>query len=121
MTNTWDGNDRVTLDVFQGEPLARLAAQRLEEEGIPCVVRPLGVGPGGWGMAANLPHALHVRPSDADRARDVLGMPPGEGGGDGVARTQARRWPISVVVILIIIAAAVLISAVDRLFAALLG
>ena len=72
-------------------------------------------------MAANLPHALHVRSSDEDRARGVLGMPPGEGGGDGVARTQVRRWPTSVVVILIIIAAAVLISAVDRLFAALLG
>ena len=121
MTDTWHDSTRVTLDVFQGEPLARLAAQRLTEEGIPCMVRPLGVGPGGWGMAANLPHALHVRSSDEDRARGVLGMPPtGEGGGDGVARTQARHWPTSVVVILVLIAAAVLISAADRLFAALL-
>ena len=121
MTDTWHDSTRVTLDVFQGEPLARLAAQRLEEEGIPCVVRPLGVGPGGWGMAANLPHAIHVRPSDADRARDVLGMPPiGEDGENEVAQAQGRRWPTGVLVVLVLIAAAVLISAADRLFAALL-
>ena len=119
--DSWDDGERVTLEVFQGEPLARLAGQRLQDEGIPCLVRPLGVGPGGWGMAANLPYAVYVMAADEARARDVLELPVGEDQGTDVQhQPQSRGWSTAVMVVLFIVAAVVLISAVDRLFGALL-
>ena len=68
----------VTLEVFQSEPLARMAAHRLEAEGIRCMVRAVGVGPGGWGLAANVPHALDTWEEDAVAAREILNMMPAE-------------------------------------------
>lgn len=115
-----DDQERVRLDVFQGEPLARLASQRLRDEGIPCMVRPLGVGPGGWGMAANLPYGVYILAGDEARAREVLELP-GEGRGPE-DQEQLRRWGWSpgVMVVLLLIAVAVLVSAVDGLFGLLL-
>ena len=68
----------VTLEVFQSEPLARMAAHRLEAEGIRCMVRAVGVGPGGWGLAANVPHALDTWEEDAVAAREILNLMPAE-------------------------------------------
>ncbi|GBD10460.1 hypothetical protein HRbin23_00102 [bacterium HR23] len=68
----------VRIAVFASEPLARLAATRLEEAGIPCLVRSEGVGPGAWGTAANLPYSISVAEGEEWRAREVLGLPPAE-------------------------------------------
>lgn len=68
----------VRLTVVRSEPLARLAEQRLRQEGINCMVRALGAGPGGWGTAADLPYGLYVKQADEMRARQLLELPPME-------------------------------------------
>ena len=68
----------VRLTVFDNEPTVRLAEQRLHQEGIPCFIRSLGVGPGAWGTTYNLPHGLYVYQVDEMQARDVLALPPEE-------------------------------------------
>ena len=101
--------------VYEGEPLARLAAQRLADEGIGSAVRPIGVGPGGWGMAANLPYAVDVPDEDLERAREVLQLAPEEPEeADGSGRTG--RSSTIVLVMLIILAAVLVMSAADAVF-----
>ena len=63
---------QVRLTVFNNEPLARLAEQRLRQMDIPCFIRCLRGGPGLWGSAYNLPHDLFVYESDEPHAREVL-------------------------------------------------
>ena len=55
-----------------------MAEQRLQMEGIPCLIRPLRGGPGLWGTAYNLPHDLLVYEGDEERAREVLQILPQE-------------------------------------------
>ena len=69
---------QVRLTVFDNEPMARLAEQRLREVGIPCITRSLRGGPGLWGSAYNLPHDLYVYESDEMSAREVLDLAPQE-------------------------------------------
>ena len=69
---------QVSLTVFDNEPTARMAEQRLQIEGIPCLVRSLRGGPGLWGTAYNLPHDLLVYEGDEIRAQEVLEYPPQE-------------------------------------------
>ena len=69
---------QVSLRVFDNEPTARMAEQRLQNEGIPCLVRSLRGGPGLWGTAYNLPHDLLVYEGDEPRAREVLEYVPQE-------------------------------------------
>ena len=69
---------QVRLTIFENEPVARMAEQRLHLEGIPSMIRPLQGGPGLWGSAYNLPHGLYVFQSDAIPAKDVLELPPSE-------------------------------------------
>ena len=69
---------QVSLTVFDNEPTARMAEQRLQLEGIPCLVRSLRGGPGLWGSAYNLPHDLLVYEDDEMRAREVLDVAPKE-------------------------------------------
>ena len=76
---------QVRLTTFANEPLARLAEQRLRDEGIPCLSRSLGGGPGLWGSAFNLPQEVLVYDSDVARARDLLELPPLE-----IAERQSR-------------------------------
>lgn len=109
--------DQVRLAVFSSEPLARLAEQRLRQADIPCVVKSIGVGPGGWGAAANLPYAVYIQPADEMRARQVLELEPAE-----IGEREGRHLPPSrnrsytaVAVLLVAIAAGVLILA-DKLF-----
>ena len=110
---------QVRLTIFDNEPLARLAEQRLQQEGIPCLVRSLQGGPGLWGSAYNLPHGLYVYQSDEMRAREVLDLTPLEiverevteaGGGH-----RAKLWLITVVLAIVL---ALIISApsVAKLF-----
>ena len=63
---------QVSLRVYDNEPTVRMAEQRLQLEGIPCLVRSLGGGPGLWGTAYNLPHALLVYEGGESRAWDIL-------------------------------------------------
>ena len=118
-----DGGKTVTLEVFQSEPLARMAANRLEAEGIRCMVRAVGVGPGGWGLAANVPHALDTWEEDAVQAREVLNLMPAEieertrepiGGGTSLPR-------LVFLFVLAIVAIALVVQAADAVFGALLG
>ena len=69
---------QVRLRVYDNEPTARMAEQRLQLEGIPCLVRSLRGGPGLWGTANNLPHDLLVYEGDEARARDILKIVPRE-------------------------------------------
>ncbi len=69
---------QVSLRVYDNEPTARMADQRLQLEGIPCLVRSLRGGPGLWGTAYNLPHDLLVYEGDEARARDILKIVPRE-------------------------------------------
>lgn len=115
-----DDGERVRLDVFQGEPLARLASQRLRDQGIPCVVGPLGVGPGGWGMAANLPYAVYVLADDEARAREVLELPAQERRDPEDGQPKRQGWSTGVMVVLLLLAVAVVVSAADGIFGLLL-
>ena len=69
---------QVSLRVYDNEPTVRMAEQRLQLEGIPCLVRSLRGGPGLWGTAYNLPHDLLVYEGDEARARDILKIVPRE-------------------------------------------
>ncbi len=69
---------QVSLTVFDNEPMARLAEQRLEQAGIRCVIRSLRGGPGLWGSAYNLPHDVCVYESDQMQAREILDLEPQE-------------------------------------------
>ena len=69
---------QVRLRVYDNEPTARMAEQRLQLEGIPCLVRSLRGGPGLWGTANNLPHDLLVYEGDEALARDILKIVPRE-------------------------------------------
>ena len=69
---------QVSLRVYDNEPTVRMAEQRLQLEGIPCLVRSLGGGPGLWGTAYNLPHDLLVYEGDESRAWDILKIVPRE-------------------------------------------
>ncbi|PKB71444.1 MAG: hypothetical protein BZY87_05490 [SAR202 cluster bacterium Io17-Chloro-G6] len=55
-----------------------MAEQRLQLEGIPCLVRSLRGGPGLWGSAYNMPHDLLVYEGDEMTAREVLELVPEE-------------------------------------------
>ena len=55
-----------------------MAEQRLQNEGIPCLIRSLRGGPGLWGTAYNLPHDLLVYEGDESRAWEVLNYVPQE-------------------------------------------
>ena len=63
---------QVSIRVFNNEPTARMAEQRLQMEGIPCLIRSLGGGPGLWGTSYNLPHDLLVNEKDQEWAREIL-------------------------------------------------
>ena len=112
---------QVKLTVFQNEALARLAEQRLGQERILCVVRSLGAGPGGWGVATNLPHALYVLAEEEMLAREVLNIPPAE-----IAERETRpvpplQVPTLTLVGLLVIAAAVLILGVQIVYTRILS
>ena len=100
---------QVRLTVLENEPLARLAEQRLRQESIPCMVRSLGAGPGGWGAATNLPHAIYVTASDEMRARQALDLSPAEIEEREGPPSYSRYHPSTMIIALLIIAAAALV------------
>ena len=74
--NSASRRKQVRLMGFNNEPMAKLAEQRLKQEGIPCFTRSLHGGPGLWGSAYNLPHDVSVYEEDEARAREILELPP---------------------------------------------
>ena len=105
---------QVKLTVFENEPLARMAEQRLLQEAIPCVVRSLDAGPGGWGSASNLPHAIYVTAAEEMRARQVLDLAPAEiGEREGASPQPTYRVSLPVVVILIVTVAALIFGVLE--------
>ncbi|MDA0264494.1 MAG: DUF2007 domain-containing protein [Chloroflexi bacterium] len=97
---------QISLTVFDNEPTARMAEQRLQLEGIPCLVRSLRGGPGLWGSSYNLPHDLLVYEEDVMRAREVLEVPPKEilereRGWDGDGQTDRPSTPLPQWIIII--------------------
>ena len=107
MSRSYRSRERqVSLTVFDNEPLARLAEQRLRQEGIPCLTRSLQGGAGLWGSAYNLPHAVYVYESDEMRAREVLGLMPleiseRERAASGTSR-QPRAWLIGLIIVIVL-------------------
>ena len=112
---------QVSLKVFDNEPTARMAEQRLQLEGIPCFIRSLRGGPGLWGSAYNLPHDLLVDEDDEMQAREVLDMVPQEiiererQGRQRPASTSQRtipQWMVTgaIVIIVAIVAWALVIA-----------
>ena len=63
----------VRVATVANEPLARMFAETLEGQGIPCLVKPVG-GPGITGVwaAAIFEHELWVRGAQAKEAKAIL-------------------------------------------------
>ena len=107
----------VRLTVLDNEAAARLAEQVLGQQGIPSFSRSLQGGPGLWGSAFNLPHALYVHSADEMRAREALNLVPLEVlERDGLRlppRRQSRRHQYQwwVVALVALIAALLVITA----------
>ena len=98
------GRRQVQLTVFDNEPEARMAEQRLFQEGIPCVTKSLGGGPGLWGTAYNLPHGVYVFEEHKTLAREVLGLDddavtPGEEAARGLGLRTGWGWVALVIFI----------------------
>ena len=101
---------QVRLATFENEPLARLAEQRLRDQGIPCLSRSLGGGPGLWGSSFNIPHEVLVYGSDLTRARDLLELPPLEiaerqaaGAGEANPPVDRRMLTAGVIIVVLVI------------------
>lgn len=108
---------QVRLTGFNNEPMAKLAEQILNEEGIACITRSLHGGPGLWGSAYNLPHDISVYEEDEVRAREVLELPPLEPGQrdarESAASDRDRRLLILGIAVAIL-AAAIILQSVGR-------
>ena len=109
---------QVRLTVFDNEPFARLAEQRLQQAGIPCFIRSLRGGPGLWGSAYNLPHDLYVYASDETPAREVLDLVP-LGSEEGETYLPPRRskpnlWVMLGGIVLAFLTLAIVLSVFSR-------
>ena len=60
------------VKVFPNEMEARLWAGVLEDEGIRSMIKPHGVGYGGWGQSAFLPHGVYVLTENIENARAII-------------------------------------------------
>ncbi len=113
------GQKQVQLTVFDNEPEARMAEQRLFQEGIRCVTKSLGGGPGLWGTAYNLPHGIYVYEEDATQARELLGLDAdGVTPGDGSSRVSELRtgWGWVALIIGIALTLVIVAPTLVRLF-----
>jgi hypothetical protein len=77
-----------------------MAEQRLQMEGIPCLIRSLRGGPGLWGTTYNLPHDLLVYEKDQVRASEVLGFVLREQ--DVELSSRIPRWMVIVAITTIV-------------------
>lgn len=115
-----DKGKQIQLTMFNNEPMARLAEQRLRLEGIPSLIRSSHGGPGLWGSAYNLPHGLYVFQSDEMQARDILDLAPLEiaerDQADGSELDHRNRAWIIVAVIAIVLVLVITAPAFVGLF-----
>ena len=91
---------QVSLRVFNNEPTARMAEQRLQLAGIPCLIRSLRGGAGLWGTTYNLPHDLLVYQEDQGRASEILGVVLREP--DEELSSRIPRWMVIVAITTIV-------------------
>jgi hypothetical protein len=61
----------VPLVTLPNEIEARLLAQRLDEEGIPSVIKPLGGGYGVLGVTQFISHRVYVPQEHLSRAKEI--------------------------------------------------
>ncbi|MDE2803000.1 MAG: hypothetical protein OXN15_05855 [Chloroflexota bacterium] len=118
-----DGQKTVTLEVYQSEPLARMAATRLEAEGIRCMLRSVGAGPGLWGLTANIPYALDTWEEDAVAAREILNLMPAEIE-ERTRQPLDNKWTLTRLIFLVavvLVVASLLFQLTDAAFGWLLG
>ncbi len=103
---------QVRLAVFDNEPMARLAEQRLWQSDIPCMIRSLRGGPGLWGSSYNLPHDLYVFETDRARALEVLELEHAELNTGELTPVQARSngglWLAGVVLAAVLVVGIIL-------------
>ena len=103
---------QVSLRVYDNEPTARMAEQRLQLEDIPCLIRSLRGGPGLWGTAYNLPHDLFVHETDRARASEVLDLEHAElDAGEGTpvqARSNGGLWLAGLVLTAVLVVGIIL-------------
>jgi len=106
---------QVRLAVFDSEPMARLAEQRLWESGIPSLTRSLRGGPGIWGSAYNLPHDLYVYEADQELARQILELPEAVEGEEQEtpARSNWGLW-LAVAIITLTLALGIIVPMISR-------
>ena len=105
---------QVSLRVYDNEPTVRMAEQRLQLEGIPCLVRSLGGGPGLWGTAYNLPHDLLVYEGDESRAWDILKIVSREER-KGEQRSQLMpQWMVTATIVAIVAFIALTVAIANR-------
>ncbi len=115
------GQKQVQLTVFDNEPEARMVEQRLFQEGIPCVTKSLGGGPGLWGTAYNLPHGVYVYEEDMTQARELLGLDadgPTPGNGTSGGSEARTNWGWVALVIIIALTLIMVAPTLARLFGA---
>ena len=119
-----ENRKQVRLTMYDNEPMARLAEQRLRQAGIPSYTRSLRGGPGLWGSAYNLPHDLYVQQRDVLRAREVLELPfmeqpsleASEGERQGISpRTTSLVWWVAMGVVAAVLVLGIVGSVVSRL------
>ena len=117
-TASTDENGQTRVWVFNGEPLARLWEDRLRQEGVPSVVKPMGLG-ATYGSPMSMPYGLYVRNGDASRVLEMLRAEGGdESAGEEMAVSQPRR-PISLGSLLALIVVGLVVAII--LFAQLPG
>jgi hypothetical protein len=107
---------QVSLKVFNNEPTARMAEQRLRLDGIPCLVRSLRGGAGLWGTAFNLPHDLIVYEGDEIRAREVLDIGSEQVLERGAQESQTviPQWMVTVTILVLVAFLALAAVVVNR-------
>ncbi len=87
----------VKLVAALSEPEAQMRRELLENNGVPAMVKDVGIGLSAYGASPPFGFDLFVKKSDAERAAEILGplmdaSPPdgdsseGNGSGDGYAR-----------------------------------
>ena len=80
------------------------------------MVSSLGAGPGGWGVATNLPHAIYVKAEDEMRARQILDLDPTEIAERQDQPRRVQSYSTIVVAFLIITAAALVLGMLELVF-----
>ncbi len=71
--------DEVVVGNYSNQAEAQMWAELLREQGIPCRVARAGVEVAAVGFDAWVAHDLRVFADDAQRAREVLTRPTGDG------------------------------------------